>query len=101
VLLIMLLPLLLLYFVPTTVALSRGRQVGTVLVLNLFFGWTLLAWVGALAIAASSPPHPPVLILSPFGYPPYQFPCAAAPYLPGTQSPLPQQPYPPLTPPRW
>ena len=93
--LILLLPLVLLYFLPAIVALTRGRQVGVVLVVNLFFGWTLLGWVGALAIAVSTPPQPPVLI-QPLGYPPYQFQPYRPPNLSDQQLPYP--PYPPHPP---
>lgn len=45
----------LVYFVPTVVAFSRGvPNKGSVLVLNLFLGWTLVGWVVALAMAARS-----------------------------------------------
>lgn len=40
------------YFAPTWVAPS-GRR-GSVFVLNLFFGWTLIGWVVALFIAMRS-----------------------------------------------
>ncbi|RKN37481.1 superinfection immunity protein [Streptomyces hoynatensis] len=44
-----------LYFVPTAVAFARGvRNAGSVLVVNLFLGWTFLGWVVALAMAARS-----------------------------------------------
>jgi hypothetical protein len=89
--LILLSPLLLLYFVPAIVALTRSRQVGVVLVLNVFFGWTLLGWVGALAIAVSSPPQPRILVQPPFSYQPYQSSRYPLPYPSG---PLPFQPYP-------
>lgn len=43
------------YFLPSLVALARHHhQVGTVFVLNLFLGWTLVGWVVAFAIAASA-----------------------------------------------
>ncbi|MFE9855676.1 superinfection immunity protein [Streptomyces sp. NPDC005780] len=45
----------LVYFVPAVVAFSRGvPNKGSVLVLNLFLGWTLVGWVVALAMAARS-----------------------------------------------
>jgi hypothetical protein len=44
-----------LYFLPTIVAASRKvPNQGSVLVVNLFLGWTLLGWVIALAMAARS-----------------------------------------------
>jgi hypothetical protein len=44
-----------LYFVPTIVAILRkAPDVGTVIVLNFFLGWTFLGWVLSLAMAARS-----------------------------------------------
>jgi hypothetical protein len=40
------------YFLPTFVA-KPGRR-GSVFVINLFFGWTLLGWVIALYMAVRS-----------------------------------------------
>jgi hypothetical protein len=46
--------LLALYFAPTFVAFSRGHpHAASVLVLNLFLGWTLVGWVVSLAMAVS------------------------------------------------
>jgi heme A synthase len=43
------------YFVPSIVASSsKSRNVGAVVVINLFFGWTVIGWVGALALALSA-----------------------------------------------
>jgi RsiW-degrading membrane proteinase PrsW (M82 family) len=43
-----------LYFLPTIVAQKRDRpNQNSVLVINLFLGWTLLGWVIALAMAVS------------------------------------------------
>lgn len=41
------------YLIPTIVAASRGRAVGPVFILNIFLGWTLLGWVGALVWACT------------------------------------------------
>jgi hypothetical protein len=44
-----------LYLLPTLVALDRRhRQTGVVAVLNVFLGWTILGWIIALAIACSA-----------------------------------------------
>ena len=44
-----------LYFLPTLMARRRHHhQSGAIFVLNLFLGWTLLGWVIALAMAAST-----------------------------------------------
>lgn len=41
-----------LYFLPTIIACSRKvRNQGSVFVLDLFAGWTLIGWVVALAMA--------------------------------------------------
>jgi len=41
-----------LYFVPTIVAIVRKvSDRGSVVVINLFLGWTLVGWVVALAMA--------------------------------------------------
>jgi hypothetical protein len=43
----------LLYFLPLIIAVSRKvRNQGSVLVVNLFLGWTLIGWIVALAMAA-------------------------------------------------
>lgn len=52
---------LVIYFIPTIVAVHRGvTNQGSVFVLNLFLGWTLIGWVVALAMAARSKPAPTV-----------------------------------------
>jgi len=46
--------ILTLYFVPTIVAASREHhQTAAIAVLNVFLGWTVLGWVGALVWAAT------------------------------------------------
>ena len=41
-----------LYFLPTIVATTRKvRHQGSVVVINLFLGWTLIGWVVALSMA--------------------------------------------------
>lgn len=74
-----------LYFVPSIVALVRGRQGASVIVINFFLGWTLIGWVAALALAVSSgergqqapPGYPPVY--PPSGQPPVPWYPQAAP----------------------
>lgn len=47
-----------LYFLPAIVAKVRGvPNFGSVLVVNLFLGFTLVGWVVALAMAARSVPQ--------------------------------------------
>ena len=51
--------LALLYFVPTVVAsLRHHHRTKSIFLLNLFLGWTFIAWVGALWWACTNPrPH--------------------------------------------
>jgi hypothetical protein len=52
--LIFLLVFLVPYFIPSIVALSRGMQnKGSIIVVNLFLGWTFIGWVVALAMACA------------------------------------------------
>lgn len=44
-----------LYFLPAIIARKKSNN-GSVFVINLFFGWTVIGWVIALASAASNPP---------------------------------------------
>ena len=46
-----------LYFVPAYVGRKKPNAT-TVLVVNLFLGWTFIGWVVALARATSNPPLP-------------------------------------------
>jgi Ca2+/Na+ antiporter len=47
-----LLVVLALYFLPSIVALARKiRHQGSVVVINVFLGWTFVGWVVALAMA--------------------------------------------------
>lgn len=50
------------YFAPTIIAVVRKRQPLAVGMLNLFLGWTVLGWVGALvwAVTNPSPPAPQI-----------------------------------------
>lgn len=44
------------YFLPTLIAGIRSvPNKGSVVVLNIFLGWTLLGWVASLAMACRSP----------------------------------------------
>ena len=44
-----------LYLLPSFVAASKKRKNGgAILALNLFLGWTLIGWVGALVWALTS-----------------------------------------------
>ena len=47
------------YMLPSSIAIVRKvRNVGSIIVINFFLGWTLMGWVVALAMAASSKPQP-------------------------------------------
>ena len=49
--------LFVLYFIPTLVAVIRKvPNTGSVIVINLFLGWSLIGWVVALAMAVRSVP---------------------------------------------
>jgi len=41
--------LALLYFLPTILASHRGHGITVVLLLNLFFGWTVIGWFALLS----------------------------------------------------
>ncbi len=48
-----------LYFLPTILAVRRGHDIFPILVLNLFFGWTVIGWFAMLLWAVCSHPYPP------------------------------------------
>jgi hypothetical protein len=48
--------LALLYFLPTIVTAHRGHGITVVLLLNLFFGWTVVVWFALLLWALLSAP---------------------------------------------
>jgi hypothetical protein len=49
----------LLYFVPTLIVVYRDHpQKGAIIVLNIFGGWTVLGWVGALVWACTAYAQP-------------------------------------------
>lgn len=51
--------LVILYFVPTVVAGCRHHhQMASIVVVNLFLGWTFIGWVAALAMACSAVKQP-------------------------------------------
>lgn len=54
---ITLLFLMALYFLPTIVAAHRGHGVAGILLLNLFFGWTLIGWAAMLLWALLAQPR--------------------------------------------
>jgi len=57
-----------LYFLPAAVAIGRNPQpphVGSVIVINVFAGWTFNGWVVALAMACRSLPRTPQYVVPP------------------------------------
>ena len=49
--------ILFLYFVPMIVGLIRGvPNIGSIIVINVFLGWTFIGWVVALAMACRTVP---------------------------------------------
>jgi len=60
------------YFAPVIVAHFRHvPNQGSVFVIDLFLGWTLVGWVVALAMAlrTTTRPPPPLPPAPPYGYP--------------------------------
>jgi hypothetical protein len=52
------------YFLPTIISIARkNNQALTVFVINLFFGWTFLGWVIALAMGCQAPARVDVRII--------------------------------------
>jgi hypothetical protein len=49
--------LVLLYFLPTIIAGRRGHDIVGPLLLNLFFGWTVIGWFALLLWALLSYPR--------------------------------------------
>ncbi|HWB93903.1 MAG TPA: superinfection immunity protein [Puia sp.] len=59
------------YFLPTIVAVVRRKSSAVgVFLLNLFLGWTLIGWIGALIWALSSDRGPTVIVNNPPPPPP-------------------------------
>ena len=51
----MLLACVLLYLLPSAVAIGRGHpNTGPIMIVDLFLGWTLIGWVVSLAWACSA-----------------------------------------------
>jgi Superinfection immunity protein len=49
--------LALLYFLPTIIAARKGHEIVIPLLLNLFFGWTVIGWFALLIWALLSYPR--------------------------------------------
>jgi hypothetical protein len=61
--------LALLYFLPTILAARRGHEIVVPLLLNLFFGWTVIVWFALLLWAALA--EPPCYVIPACYYPPH------------------------------
>ena len=54
---IVMIPLLLAYFIPTIIAFTKNKDnKTTVLLLNIFIGWSFIGWVVALILALKQNP---------------------------------------------
>jgi len=70
VLIVVVLILAILYFIPTIVATNRKvTNTGSVFVINLLLGWSLIGWVVALAMAVKSKTPQVVVVTSPNALP--------------------------------
>jgi hypothetical protein len=57
--------LILVYFLPTIIAVSRKKKgTATIIILNLFLGWTVVGWVFAFIWACSTGNHTPMIVLN-------------------------------------
>jgi Superinfection immunity protein len=65
--------LALLYFLPTILAAHRGHGIAGILLLNLFFGWTVLGWFALLLWALLSTPYYRVYPVPGAYYPPNEW----------------------------
>ncbi len=58
------------YFIPTIVAVIRKvPNMGSVIVINVFLGWSVIGWIVALAMAARSVPRPQQVIVNQYTSP--------------------------------
>jgi hypothetical protein len=56
--------LLVVYFVPTVIALARGHhQSAAIFLTNLFLGWTVLGWLAALIWSATAKRQPQNIVV--------------------------------------
>ena len=45
----MLIPLILLYFLPSIIAINKkDKNIVTIIIINLFLGWTVIGWIFTL-----------------------------------------------------
>jgi hypothetical protein len=75
------------YWVPTIVAMIRQvPNKGSIIVINLFLGWSVIGWIVALAMACRSRPQLPQYVVPPGWAPPGAGPAGWTP-APGPQEP--------------
>jgi hypothetical protein len=55
--------MLFLYFIPALVGKNK-RNAGSIFLLNLLAGWTIIGWIGALIWAASKDPQPATVVVT-------------------------------------
>lgn len=53
---------IMLYFIPSWIG-SNHRNLGSIFILNLFLGWTLIGWIGALIWAMSNDAKPQQIVM--------------------------------------
>ena len=83
------------YFIPTVVGmLRRVPNRGSLVVVNLFLGWTLIGWVVALAMALRDPvPDQQVVVVQPPPQPAPKPPIYDTPELEAAAEELPDDPF--------
>ena len=58
-------PLVLVYLLPSFLAIARGHQSWWAIVtLNLFLGWTVIGWIGALVWSLTAPRWEAAIVLT-------------------------------------
>ena len=63
--LILLVPMLALYFLPTIIAISRKKDSAVaIFLLNFFLGWTFLGWIAALIWACTKNQTSPTIVFN-------------------------------------
>ncbi|WP_406842992.1 superinfection immunity protein [Flavobacterium soyae] len=69
-LLVIVIPFLALYFLPSFIALSRKKTNRTaIILLNFFLGWTFIGWIAALVWACTTNNEPQTIVVNNNPYP--------------------------------
>ncbi|MCD9575670.1 superinfection immunity protein [Flavobacterium soyae] len=69
-LLVIVIPFLALYFLPSFIALSRKKTNRTaIILLNFFLGWTFIGWIAALVWACTTNNKPQTIVVNNNPYP--------------------------------